>query len=584
MRADGLELRRAPLLHLGRQRRSRGAQRADAGEVAIVGQRDARLHAVGKKRRARAEEGHARIGRKTPQHAPVGVVLAAAGVAVVDHAGGARQQAAELRVPHHPAGGAVPVVALAKAVGLVAAADVVVQHLELQRHQHRTAVAVHDGLGQAGGAAGVDDPQRVVKRQPHGLESHRFSVISGGSASPACPSSYRNRSIQIAEQHRVLHAGQVLAQLGQHGAAVVVAAAVGHAVHTDQHLGLDLPKAVEHRVRAHVGRADAPHTTDAHRGQKGDHGLGHVGQVGGHAVAGLDALGLEVQRQRRHLAAQLGPAQLAVLALFVAADDGGQACGVGGIHMPQRLACVVDLGARKPHRAGHGVLGEHGGVGRGRLQIKVVPHALPEGVEFGGGPAPQRVVAVELQAALVAQPVLVQADLGDVRRGCVCCLHGDAAYQRAHPLTMLARLQIDSVPALDCGISRGRGGVLHKIAASPSLRAASLLPDGRLFWRIRPQVTRLAAPPLRASAWRRPYPGHPGVRGLPGPRLAASGLLFFVMCFAHSCLPRWLRVVAHQAAQEAAFRRLWPTESAGFCRWYSTARRCLISARQHILC
>jgi hypothetical protein len=35
---------------------------------------------------------------------------------------------------------------------------------------------------------------------------------------------------------------------------------------------------------------------------------------------------------------------------------------------------------------------------------------LPEGVQVGGGPAPQRVVAVELQAALLAQPVLVQAD------------------------------------------------------------------------------------------------------------------------------------------------------------------------------
>ncbi|MNV26896.1 hypothetical protein D3C71_1180270 [compost metagenome] len=158
VRTQRLELRRAPLLHLGRQRRAGGAQRADARQVAKVGQRDARLHAVGKKRRARAEKGHPRLGRKAPQHAPVRVVLAAAGVAVVDHAGGARQQAAELRVPHHPAGGAVPVVALAKAVGLVAAADVVVQHLELQRHQHRAAMAVHDGLREPRGAAGIDDP------------------------------------------------------------------------------------------------------------------------------------------------------------------------------------------------------------------------------------------------------------------------------------------------------------------------------------------------------------------------------------------------------------------------------------------
>ena len=89
---SALELRRAPLLHLGRQRRARGAQGADAREVAIVTQRDARLHAVGKECRARAEEGHAGFGRKAPQHAPVGVLFAATGVAVKDDAGGAESR------------------------------------------------------------------------------------------------------------------------------------------------------------------------------------------------------------------------------------------------------------------------------------------------------------------------------------------------------------------------------------------------------------------------------------------------------------------------------------------------------------
>ncbi|MNV26895.1 hypothetical protein D3C71_1180260 [compost metagenome] len=225
----------------------------------------------------------------------------------------------------------------------------------------------------------------------------------------------------------MLHAGQVGAQLGQHASAVVVTPAVGHAVHGDQHLGLDLAEAVEHCVRAHVGRADAPHAADAHRGQKGDHGLGHVGQVGGHAVAGLDALGLEVQRQRCDLAAQLGPAQLAVVAFFIAADDGGQTRCVRRIDMAQRLARVVDLSARKPLSARHGVFAQHGGVGGGRFDPEIVPHALPERIQLGSGPAPQRVVAVELQAALVAQPALVQADLGNVGRGFGICLHGDAA-------------------------------------------------------------------------------------------------------------------------------------------------------------
>ena len=181
---------RAPLLHLGAERRSGGAQRADGRQIAALRGRDARLHAVGVEGRARAKEGHAGLGGKAPQQGPVGVLFAAAGVAVKNHAGGSRQQATHLRVPHHPAGGAVPVVALAPAVGGVAAAKVVVQRAQLQLHQHHAAVAVHDGFGQAGGAAGVDDPQRMVERQPERLERIRFMVILACSACPACATSY----------------------------------------------------------------------------------------------------------------------------------------------------------------------------------------------------------------------------------------------------------------------------------------------------------------------------------------------------------------------------------------------------------
>ena len=70
-------------------------------------------------------------------------------------------------------------VALAQRVAGVAAANVVVQHLERQRHDDRAAVAVHDGLGQTRGATGIDDPQRVVKWQPERLKLHNFKVISG---------------------------------------------------------------------------------------------------------------------------------------------------------------------------------------------------------------------------------------------------------------------------------------------------------------------------------------------------------------------------------------------------------------------
>ncbi len=81
-------------------------------------------------------------------------------------------------------------VALTQAVGRVAAAHVVVQRLERQRHDKRAAVAMHYGFGQAGGAAGINNPQRVVKRQPDRLKSRCFSIISGRGLRETCAVSY----------------------------------------------------------------------------------------------------------------------------------------------------------------------------------------------------------------------------------------------------------------------------------------------------------------------------------------------------------------------------------------------------------
>ena len=155
----------------------------------------------------------------------------------------------------------------------------------------------------------------------------------------------------------------------------MVLAAIGDAIAGDQHLGFDLPEAVEHGGGAHVRRADAPHAAEADHGEEGDHGLGHVRQVGRHAVAGLQALRPQVQRQRRHLAPQLGPADLALLAPLVAADDGRQAGRVRRLHMPQHLPRVVHLRAREPRRAGHAVVGQHLAVRRRRRDAEVVPDA-----------------------------------------------------------------------------------------------------------------------------------------------------------------------------------------------------------------
>ena len=95
----------------------------------------------------------------------------------------------------------------------------------------------------------------------------------------------------------MLHAGQRRRQGAHHLRPIQVAAPIAHAVAGNQHLGFDLLEAVQHRVAAHIGGANAPHRADAGRSQKGDHGFGNIRQVRGHAVTGLHALGLQVQGQ-----------------------------------------------------------------------------------------------------------------------------------------------------------------------------------------------------------------------------------------------------------------------------------------------
>ncbi len=190
---DLFKLRGPPALHLGGERRASRAQCPHLGQIATLRQIYVRLQAIGKKRRASAKKGHTQLRSKAPQRRPVGCALeasgvhrAAAGMAVKNTAGRAVQQAAHLRIPHHPAGRAVPVVALAERVGVVAAAHVVVQHLECQRHNQRATVAMHNRFRQPSGAAGVDNPQRVVKRQPKWLKRRCLMVILSCSRREIC--------------------------------------------------------------------------------------------------------------------------------------------------------------------------------------------------------------------------------------------------------------------------------------------------------------------------------------------------------------------------------------------------------------
>ena len=278
-------------------------------------------------------------------------------------------------------------------------------------------MVVHQGLGHAGGAAGIHNPQGVVKRQPQGFKGGHGVVVAGHGAGPIGGTRQGVGGVQHAAQNGVAHAGQGIAQLRQHADARMVFAAIGDAVATDQHGGGDLGKAVEHGVGAHVGRTHAPDPAHRDHGQKRHHGLRDVGQVGGHPVTGHHALGLQVQGQRGGVATQLGPRQFLALAAFVGANDGGHARSVRTRDMAQHLLRIVHLGTREPLRTGHGVARQHRAVGRGGLHIQVFPHALPKGVELGDRPLPEGFVVVKAQPFVAGQPVLVEPDLRNVGWG-----------------------------------------------------------------------------------------------------------------------------------------------------------------------
>ena len=141
-----------PVEALRRQRRAGRADRAQAREVAAGARLHSRLHAGRDVGGGGAEHRDPGLLGEIPEDAHVGE----AGVAVVEDDRRLGEQAGDDEVPHHPAGGGEPEEAVA---GLGVDVEV---HL-LQLLEQDAALALDDRLRQAGGAGGVEDPERVVE-------------------------------------------------------------------------------------------------------------------------------------------------------------------------------------------------------------------------------------------------------------------------------------------------------------------------------------------------------------------------------------------------------------------------------------
>ena len=323
-----------------------------------------------------------------------------AGVAVVQHGRRADEQSAHLDVPHDPAGGGVPVEAVARA-------DVAMQAHALQHLDQRAGVAVHDRLRHAGRAGRVHDPERMRGRHLRRFErdialDQRGPRDGAGRARGLVP------PVQVRHEHGVPQRRQRRAHLGEQRAAVVVLAAVAVAVGRDQHLGRDLAKAVEHRHRAHVRRTHRPHRADARAREEGDHGLRNVRQDRDQPVAGHHAERAQRGGEGRHLALEFAPGHFVEHARFVAGEDRG-ALGRG---VAKHLVDHIEPRAREPLRTGHRAPAEHPLVRYGRADVEEMPDRAPEPFKIGDRPAPQRLVIGEGQPALALQPREERRDAG----------------------------------------------------------------------------------------------------------------------------------------------------------------------------
>ncbi len=159
-------------------------------------------------------------------------------------------------VPHHPTGRRVVEEA-------VAGAQIGVQPLLLQVLEQRAAGAVHDALGRAGRAGGVEHVERVIEGQPRELDLTRGEAA--GELVPArraAQTGERRASREIPRHHAALHRRQLREHRGDALAHVVGLAAVGVAVAGEEHARLDLAEAVERRP---ARRSPASTTTRSRR-------------------------------------------------------------------------------------------------------------------------------------------------------------------------------------------------------------------------------------------------------------------------------------------------------------------------------
>ena len=284
---------------------------------------------------------------------------------------------------------------------------------------------MHDRLGQAGGARGIQHPQGMVERHllelEHGTTVLALAALSAGAApqlqqlAPAhAPGQTRRARLGRQVRAAAPCGARSAARRGSRpvARAVVVAAAVPVAVHRQQHRRLDLREPIDHAARAELRRRARPDRADRGDGQQRDERLGDVRHVGDDAIAAPTPNARRPAATSATWARQLRPCQRVQLAQLRGVHD-RDASGSRLAH--QHVLGVVQLGALKPARARasdagrsgiclRSPIGKHLLVGTGGAHAAVLPHRRPELLDLGHRPLPQLTVVGERVAGALTGP------------------------------------------------------------------------------------------------------------------------------------------------------------------------------------
>ena len=287
--------------------------------------------------------------------------------ALVKHQGGAASQTRHQPVPHHPAAGG-------EVEKNIVGAQPDLQAVLFQMLQQGAASAVHNGLGHARGARGIQDAQRVIERQR--LEAQRRGV----GAQQVLKAARAGHAAQVrrgAQQRRHPHRLNAVDGRGnaRHALKAVTAfTVIDIAIGGEQHPGGNLAEAIEHARNTEIQRAGRPHRAETGRRQHRDHRLGHIGHQSRHPIAGAHTQSAQFGGHTGHRVVQFIAGDAPRRALFEQAEQRRARAAAA-----QQIPRVVEFNAGKPARARKALaVFEHGPRRRVDQRRAKVPERAPE--------------------------------------------------------------------------------------------------------------------------------------------------------------------------------------------------------------